>query len=274
MHTRSSTTSRTVDSEPSVAAVSCCGVRSVNVGDSERLISLLGGGVLLAYGLSRGSTTGLGIGLIGAGLAYRGWTGHCHAYQALGMSSSDHNDQTSIPSAQGTKIEHAITIQKPADELFRYWRKLDNLPRIMRHLNSVQDLGNGRSRWNAKGPTGDVQWEAEIISERPGEMIGWRSLEGSTIQTAGSVHFRQLPGDHGTELKVVLSYNPLGGAVGHALAWLVGSDPGAEIREDLQTFKHTMETTNPAASPEPANSTPEKATHVQTAGQSHPSHRA
>jgi uncharacterized membrane protein len=230
------------------AATGCCTSGSQNVGESERLISLIGGGVLLAYGLSRGSATGLGIGLIGAGLAYRGWTGHCHAYEALGFSSAEHSDQTSIPSGQGIKVEHDVTIQKPADELFRFWRKLDNLPRIMRHLNSVEDLGNGRSRWNAKGPFGDVQWEAEIITERPGELIGWRSLENSTIQTAGSVHFRRAPGDRGTEVKVVLSYNPPGGQVGHALAWLAGSDPKAEIREDLRNFKRTMET---ASAPSP-----------------------
>jgi uncharacterized membrane protein len=184
------------------------------------------------------------------GLRLGRWTGHCHAYEALGFSSAEHSDQTSIPSGQGIKVEHDVTIQKPADELFRFWRTLDNLPRIMRHLNSVEDLGNGRSRWNAKGPFGDVQWEAEIITERPGELIGWRSLENSTIQTAGSVHFRRAPGDRGMEVKVVLSYNPPGGQVGHALAWLAGSDPKAEIREDLRNFKRTMETAS-APSPHP-----------------------
>jgi uncharacterized membrane protein len=234
-------------SERSAAGANCCVSDAVNVGDTERLISLIGGGVLAAYGLSRGTAAGLGVGLIGAALAYRGWTGHCHAYQTLGISSADQNEQTSIPSGQGIKFEHSVTIQKPAGELFRFWRKLDNLPRIMRHLVSVQDLGNGRSRWTAKGPAGNVQWDAEIITERPGELIGWRSLEGSTVDTAGSVHFRQAPGGRGTEVRVVLSYNPPGGQVGHALAWLAGSDPGAEIREDLQNFKRTMETHIPSS---------------------------
>jgi uncharacterized membrane protein len=222
----------------------------VNVGSSERIISLLGGGVLLAYGLSRGGVSGLGIGLIGAGLAYRGWTGRCHTYQALGISTADHNDQTSIPSGQGIKFEQSVLIQKPADELYRFWRKLDNLPRVMRHLVSVEDLGGNRSRWTAKGPAGNVQWEAETITERPCELIGWRSLEGSTVDTAGSVHFRELPHGRGTEVRVVLSYNPPAGRLGHALAWLTGSDPGREIRDDLQNFKRFMETTpSPAARP-------------------------
>jgi uncharacterized membrane protein len=200
------------------------------------------------------------VGLAGAALAYRGYTGHCSCYQMLGMSSVEHENEASIPSGQGIKFEESITIQKPADELFRFWRKLDNLPRIMRHLESVQDVGNGRSRWTAKGPAGNVQWEAEIISERPGEMIGWRSLADSTVQTAGSVHFRKVPGGRGTEVKVVLSYNPPGGQLGHVLAWLAGSDPKAEIREDLQNFKRAMETdqsSTPTMPALPGNATPE-----------------
>jgi uncharacterized membrane protein len=249
---------RAIQSEEQSMLSACCAGGPVNVGSSERVISLLGGGVLLAYGLSRGGISGLGVGLIGGALAYRGWTGHCHTYDALGISTADHNEQTSIPSGQGIKFEHGVLIQKPADELYRFWRKLDNLPRVMRHLVAVQDLGNKRSRWTAKGPTGNVQWEAEIITERPGEMIGWRSLEGSTVDTAGSVHFHEQQHGRGTEVRVVLSYNPPAGRVGHALAWLTGSEPGREIREDLQNFKRMMETTLPTSLTAPisaANST-------------------
>ena len=245
-------TSRITQSTPWAASAACCGSGATNVGDAERLFSLLGGGMLLAYGLSRGSTAGLGLGLIGAGFAYRGWSGHCHAYQALGMSTAGQNDRTSIPSGQGIKFEEKVTIARPADELFRFWRKLDNLPGIMRHLVSVQDIGNGRSRWTAKGPTGNVQWDAEIITERPGELLGWRSLEGSTVDTAGSVHFRESPDGRATEVEVVLSYNPPGGQLGHSLAWLTGMDPGAEIRKDLQNFKRAMERPATTASSPPA----------------------
>lgn len=216
--------------------------RSVNVGTTERMISLGAGGLLALYGLSRGNTSGLALGVLGAGLAYRGWTGHCDVYHALGFSSAEHPERTSIPSGQGIKLEESVTIQKPADELFRFWRKLDNLPQVMRHLVSVQPLDGKRSHWVAKGPTGNVEWDAEIITERPNELIGWRSLEGSTVDTAGSVHFKAAPQGRGTEVKVVLSYNPPAGRVGHALAWLAGRDPKSEVREDLRNFKRLMET--------------------------------
>ncbi len=214
----------------------------VNVGSSERWFSLLGGGVLAAYGLSRGNLPGVLVGLAGAALAYRGYTGHCSVYQTLGMSSVEHENQASIPSGQGIKIEESVTILKPADELFRFWRRLENLPQVMRHLVSVQDLGGNRSRWVAKGLTSNVQWDAEIITERASEMIGWRSLEDSEVATAGSVHFVPAPGNRGTEVRVVLSYNPPAGRAGHLLAWLAGRDPATEVREDLRNFKRLMET--------------------------------
>jgi len=215
----------------------------VNVGPAERLASLAGGGLLAAYGLSRGSTTGLVLAAAGAALAYRGFTGHCHMYQALGMSSAkDERSRTAIPSGQGVKIEESTTINRSPEELYAYWRNLENLPRVMPHLISVSDTGNNRWRWVAKGPTGNVEWDAEIITDRPNELIGWRSLPGSTVATAGSVHFQPAPGNRGTEIKVVLSYNPPAGQLGAAIAWLAGYDPQTEIREDLRNFKRIMET--------------------------------
>jgi len=229
------------DGEPLPAGQQPAWHPPVNVGSSERLISLLGGGVLAAYGLTRGTTSGLVLGLAGAALAYRGYTGHCQMYQALGMSSAEHGNEASIPSGQGIKIQESITIQKPADELFRFWRQLDNLPKVMRHLVSVRDVGGNRSHWVAQGLTDNIEWDAEIITERSGELIGWRSLEGSAVATAGSVHFRPAAGNRGTEVEVVLSYNPPAGRVGHVLAWLAGRDPATEVREDLRNFKRLME---------------------------------
>ncbi|HUE74955.1 MAG TPA: SRPBCC family protein [Pirellulaceae bacterium] len=221
----------------------------INVGQAERLASLAGGAMLAGYGLTRGTSAGLLLGAIGAAFAYRGWTGHCSVYQALGMNSAEHSDQTAIPSGQGIKLEESITIGRPAEELFQFWRKLDNLPRVMRHVASVEQLSPTRSRWKAQGLTAEVEWEADIIEERENEMISWRSREGSTIGTAGSVHFRPAPGDRGTEVRVVLSYNPPGGRAGHALAWLAGRDPASQVREDLRKFKQIMETSAAAESP-------------------------
>jgi uncharacterized membrane protein len=213
----------------------------VNVGPAERTASLVGGGILAAYGLSRGSLTGLALAVAGGALAYRGFTGHCTTYEMLGVSTAYRRPGTSIPSGQGIKIEESVTIQRPASELFAFWRKLDNLPRVMRHLVSVTETGFKTSHWVAEGPTGNVEWDAEIITERENELLGWRSLEGSEVATSGSVHFQPAPGNRGTEVKVVLSYQPPAGRVGAALAWLMGRNPQQEIHEDLRDFKRLME---------------------------------
>jgi uncharacterized membrane protein len=202
---------------------------------------LAGGGALACYGLSKGSGSGLLLAAIGGSLMYRGLSGNCQLYQALGISTAEHNRQTSIPSGQGIKFEESVVIDCPPQELFQFWRNLENLPRVMRHLKSVENRGQGRSHWIATGPTGDVEWDAEIIHERQNEMIGWRSLPGGSVDTAGSIHFRPAPGNWGTEVTVVLSYNPPAGRVGASLAWLLRQDPQCQVREDLQTFKRSME---------------------------------
>jgi uncharacterized membrane protein len=224
----------------------------VNVGSEERTISLLGGGLIALYGLSRGNLSGLLVAGVGAALAYRGFTGHCDMYQALGVSTAEHKRSTAIPSGQGLKIEESVTIMKPAEELFAFWRKLENLPRIMGHLVSVQQHDNERSHWVAKGLTGKVEWEAEIINERPNELLAWRSLPDSQVDTAGSVHFCAAPGNRGTEVRVVLSYNPPAGQLGAAIAWLAGRDARTQVREDLRSFKRQMETgTQPTTQGQP-----------------------
>jgi uncharacterized membrane protein len=214
------------------------------VAGAERLLSLAGGGLLAAYGLSRGTTPGLLLGAAGAALAYRGFTGHCHVYQALGIDTSCRADgeRRPISAKQGVKVEESTTILRSPEELYAYWRNLENLPRVMPHLISVTDTGNNRWHWVAHGPFGPVEWDAELIADRPNELISWRSLEGSEVASAGSVRFRTAPGNRGTEVHVSLSYVPPAGKVGAAIAWLTGMDPHAEIREDLRNFKRIMET--------------------------------
>jgi uncharacterized membrane protein len=228
---------------------------NINVGPGERTASLLAGGLLAAYGLSRGSVSGLALALAGGALAYRGFSGHCSVYSALGVNSAYRRPGTSIPSGEGVKIEESITIMRPAADLFAYWRKLENLPSVMRHLVEVKETGHRTSHWVAEGPMGNVEWDAEIITERTGEMIGWRSLEGSEVSTSGSVHFQAAPGNRGTEVRVILSYKPPAGRVGATLAWLMGRDPQTEIREDLRNFKRMMETGSlPKSQPSPQGS--------------------
>ncbi len=217
--------------------------QAVNVGDLERWLSVLGGSALGLFGLSRRSLGGLALAAVGGSLVYRGLTGHCACYQALGISTAEeHGPATSVPAGHGVKVEESITINKPAAELYRFWRDLHNLGRFMSHLESVRTEGN-RSHWVACGPLGTrAEWDAEIITERANELIGWRSLPGSEVDTAGSVHFRALPEGRGTEVCVALKYDPPAGKVGAAVARLFGSSPQAQIREDLRRLKQFMET--------------------------------
>jgi uncharacterized membrane protein len=107
----------------------------------------------------------------------------------------------------------------------------------------VNVLDEKRSHWVARGPAGkDAEWDAEIINEIPNELIGWRSVDGSNVRNAGSVHFTRSAGDHATEVKVVLRYDPPAGLVGAAIAKIFGKDPAYEVQEDLRAFKQLIET--------------------------------
>jgi uncharacterized membrane protein len=221
----------------------------VNVGDAERMLSALGGGALAIYGLTRGSLGGLFLAGLGGSLVYRGMTGHCSAYCALGISTAeDRGPATSVPAGSGCKVETTVTINRPAEDLFRFWRRFENLPNFMSHLESVQTTGDRRSHWVAKAPLGlSVQWDAEVYTERPNELIGWRSLPGSQVGTAGSVHFT--PRGRATEVRVVLKYDPPAGKLGAAVAGWLGEAPERQIENDLNEFKRLMEAGETAANP-------------------------
>jgi uncharacterized membrane protein len=216
----------------------------VNVGDTERLLSFLGGSVLSVFGLSRGSLGGLALAAAGGSLLYRGATGHCSLYQALDLSTAtQHPPSTSIHAGHGVKVEESILIGRDAATLYRFWRNLENIGRFMQHLERVEERDDGRSHWVARGPLGlTFAWEAEIINEKENELIAWRSVEGSTVDTAGSVHFRELPHHRGTEVRVVLKYDAHAAQLAAPLARLMGASPRQQVHEDLRRLKQVMET--------------------------------
>jgi uncharacterized membrane protein len=112
----------------------------------------------------------------------------------------------------------------------------------MRHLEAVTPLDERTSHWVVKGPRDlPIEWDAEIFQERENEMIAWRSLPGGDIDTAGSVHFKELGEGRGTALTFSLKYNPPGGKVGAAISWLMGRGVDSMIAEDLRRFKSAME---------------------------------
>jgi uncharacterized membrane protein len=220
--------------------------RSVNVGQYERLASAVGGGALALYGITRGSLGGIALALVGAALVQRGVTGHCNLYEAMNFSSAGdeslrNSENVSVPAERGTKVEHGVTINRPAAELYGFWRNFENLPRFMNHLESVKRFGGNRSHWVAKAPGGTtVEWDAEVYNEKEGEMIAWRTLEGSQVASAGSVHFEPA-GEGATNVRVNLKYDPPGGKLGALVARLFGENPQRQIEEDLARFKEMME---------------------------------
>jgi uncharacterized membrane protein len=218
---------------------------AVNITQAERIVSAIGGGLLAAAGLKRRSPAGIALALIGGDLLRRGITGHSYAYQALGIRTKGKGQgaaTTSVPYELGVRVDKSITITRPPHEVFAFWRDLSNLPRFMKNVESVTDLGEGRSHWVVRGPTGRrIEWDAVINNEEEGRMIAWRTIGCSTVQHAGSVWFREAPAGRGTEVKVELQYNPPAGMIGAAVAQLWGKDPDRQIQEDLRRLKQTLE---------------------------------
>jgi uncharacterized membrane protein len=143
---------------------------------------------------------------------------------------------------QGIKVEKSVTINKPADELYRYWHDFEKLPTFMKHLKSVQVCDAKRSHWVANAPLGtSVEWDADIVTDQENQLIAWASVPGADIDNSGFVRFTPAPGGRGTEVKVVIEYNPPGGAVGAAIAKLFGEEPEQQAGDDLRRFKQLME---------------------------------
>ncbi|WP_417388559.1 SRPBCC family protein [Gimesia sp.] len=215
---------------------------SRNVANSERVLSLAGGGCLVLMGLRRGSAAGL-LGIAtGASLLYRGWTGHCHLYEGLGINTAQpHRTRPGVPAHQGSKVHRALHINRNRQDVYDFWRNFENLPRIMQHLESVTVIDDKCSQWVARAPLGKIlQWKAEIITDKPGEVIAWQSLPGSQVDTAGSVHFNDSSAG-GTDLVVSIKYNPPGGRLVTQIAHLLGQDLQSELDQDLKDLKQLME---------------------------------
>lgn len=215
---------------------------TANVGSNERMLMLLAGAALLGYAWKSNSK---GAGVASVGLLMRGATGYCPAYGALGLNYAD--TKTALSGSRGVHIRESVTINAPAEEIYRFWRQLDRLPEVMPHLAKVEQLDTKRSRWTAKAfDTVPVTWEAEIINEQPFELISWQTLPGQAIQTAGSVQFAPAANGGGTEVHVHLQYNAPGGKAANWLAWLAGQDPAKYTQQALQALKQRLEVPPPA----------------------------
>jgi len=256
------------------------GRAGMNVGQAERAASLLGGLALATYALRNyriNSVKGFFLTAMGANLAYRGLSGQCSIYKQLSVNTASQSDSlsgsqqsqltgkakeifhsTSEKATQfadglmkksnsllGDKavitIQKSVVINKPADEVFRYWRSLDNLGNIFRHIEEVRTLDERRSHWKASTPMGlKIDWDAEITEERENDYLAWKSVEPADIRNSGWLRFRRV-GESSTELTVNFRYEGLTGVVGSTLAKILGQDPARLIEEDLEKFKSSME---------------------------------
>ncbi len=216
-----------------------------NVAAPERIVSVIAGAALTGFAVKRHDLSGAALALVGGYLLFRGVTGQCAGYTLTGTNTNEHlpeNPDKTIAHNHGVHVEKAFTIDKPAQDLYDFWRNFQNLPLFMTHLNSVTRQDDTHSRWVAKAPFGKtVAWDAEIINEVPGELIAWRSVGDADIPNSGSVSFRTVPGGRGTEVKVLVQYQPPAGRLGATIAKLWGEEPGQQIESDLRHFKNLME---------------------------------
>lgn len=211
------------------------GTSKVNVGNTERIISTLGGAALAVMALrDLKSPAGMGMLLGGTMLLSRGLSGYCMVNNAIGRNTA-HKANSPV------EVKTTVSLNRPRNEVYSFWRNLENLPRFMRHLEKVEEIDQTRSRWTAKGPAGvgKVSWEAEILEDHQNEFISWQSLPGSTIDNAGHVRFVETP--TGTDIKVQITYRMPGGDLGGVAGKLFGPTAEKMMREDIQELKNVME---------------------------------
>jgi uncharacterized membrane protein len=212
-----------------------------SVSQLERWGTIAAAAALIGYGISRRSTAGWCLAAGAVPLAYCGVTGRWPAGMPA-MLTGGADTRRALGGPRGVHVRESVRLEMPVDEVYRFWRRLDNLPRFMDSLLSVEDLGGGRSHWVAKGPAGvRVEWDAEIINEIPNKVLAWRSLPGGDVVSAGSVTFDAARQDRGTQLTVSLQYAPPAGSLGTLVAGLFGREPSQTIREDLRRLKQLLE---------------------------------
>ncbi len=214
-----------------------------DLGKTERLISGVAGAALL-FLTFRSRRLRPFLFPVATGLIAKAFTGQPRKGRGGGQAGG--NDRTSsvasVGRGQGIKVEESVTINRPVLEVYRFWRNFENLPRFMDHLESVTVSDDTHSHWVAKGPAGTrVEWDAIVHNEVEDELIAWRSLPGAEVNNAGSVHFTPTPEGSGTDVRVVLSYEPPAGKLGAAVAKLLGEEPSQQVADDLRRFKQVLD---------------------------------
>ena len=212
-----------------------------NVNQVERTASTALGGALLIRSLTRRSPIS---GIIGIALLYRGVSGHSYLYQALGVNTTYGNKQEKMGTADGVPvIERSITVEKPADELYRYWRDPRELSKILGKFGEVTAVDGNRMHWQMNVPfRRKMEWDTQIVEDRPGQILRWESVEGAKMLNQGTVRFIPAPGDWGTETKLYFRFEPPGGTLGKKAVKSLSIVPRLLAERVLRRFKSLAET--------------------------------
>lgn len=208
--------------------------RRTNVGDGERVLSAVAGSLLL-YFVTKKHKVESALLLGGGYLLYRAISGHCPIASVL-RSSGHHSAQ-----ASNINIRTHVIVARPRAEVYAFWRRLENWPLFMHHLENVDELDNNTSAWRLKVPgMGEVRWEARIVKEEKNSELSWHSVQGAAIETTAKVNFSDTAGE-ATRIDVLLSYRVPHGAIGERLARMLTPAFRKKVYEDIHNFKHYFE---------------------------------
>jgi uncharacterized membrane protein len=213
---------------------------SSSLAETEKWLAFGAGSVLLIGAARARSFTSLWLAAASAPLLYRSFTGRWPEFLGPYLPTSD--TRIALGGDRGIHLHESVVVKRPVAEVFRFWRRLENLPQFMTHLKSVTQTTEKQSHWVAVGPGGlPVEWDAEIIHEVLDKTIGWKSLDGADVVSAGSVNFASGPDDRSTTVTVRLQYAPPAGQAGEVVASLLGVAPSELLREDLKRLKSALE---------------------------------
>jgi uncharacterized membrane protein len=205
-----------------------------NVGTTDRIVSAAAGILLGYYGIRNFKRTGYSSLLLPASyLLLRGANGYCSLYNLAGYSTAE--------GAKPFEFEKTITIHRNKVEVYNFWRRLENLPLIMKHIKNVEKIAEGKYRWEAEFGSQTFQWNADIIEDIPNERISWTTVDASDVRNSGTVEFYDAPKNKGTELRVYMHYSPAKSKLGRVVAGFLDPVFSQMVKDDLKRFKHMME---------------------------------
>lgn len=213
---------------------------------AERAAFVALGGTLLAVGLKRRSLGGTAAALVGGWLCYRGLGGRGHRYREVDANTEGRDDVTDPETSDDAiTVERSITIGASADELYQSWRDPEQLSRVVGHFAEVTHPSEDpdHQRWTVRGPLGlSLGWDAQVVEDRPGELLRWEARNGAALSDEGSVHFHPAPGERGTEVTLRLRFDPPGGPLGAAAMTRLDMVPTTLVGKALRRFKSLVET--------------------------------